>query len=95
MKLRISMEGVRVRLTAEECNDLRAGFVRFQAWGFAFSVVRGRGNVSSMVGWPENGELWLSEKDWRDFEAEPENGIVIRVEPPVVLEAERHGIRKE
>ncbi|WP_020087503.1 hypothetical protein [Hyphomicrobium zavarzinii] len=95
MKLRISMEGVRVRLTAQEFAELRAGFVRFQAWGFAFSVVRGRGSASSLVGWPASGEVRLSERDWRDFEAEPENGIVIQVEPPVVLEAERHGIRKE
>lgn len=94
MKIQISTEGLRLRLTYQELEQLPAIPVVLACEGFSWTLkVRG-GPGTTLEGWPTQPVLNLSEKDLKDLRAEPENGIVLTtLSPHVILEVDKRDRR--
>lgn len=94
MKIQITTEGLRLRLTYQELEQLPATPVLLRCKGFSWTLKAGGPPESTLEGWPTQSVLNLSHRDFNDLQVEPENGIVLsRLSPRVVLEVDKHGKR--
>lgn len=94
MKIQISTEGLRLRLTYQELEQLPATPVLLRCKGFSWTLKTGEAPQTTLEGWPVQSVLNLSHQDFHDLQAEPENGIVLsHLSPRVVLEVDKRDKR--
>lgn len=90
MKIQIMTEGLRLRLTYQELEQLPTTPVLLACNDFSWTLKAGGPPHSTLEGWPMQSVLNLSQRDFNDLQAEPENGIVLsHLSPRVVLEVDK------
>lgn len=96
MKITITENSVRIRLSYAELDVLSNQSLSLQCEGFSWCIQPSSVNGSHMTGWPVAAILHISQRDLNDLQAEPENGIALsHLAPPVVLEVDKRDRPKQ
>lgn len=75
MKLQISAQGLRLRLSRDDFRRLTTESLSLGCAGWMFTLERG--TLTVLENWPAAPHLRLSPRDFDDLSLEPENGIVL------------------
>jgi hypothetical protein len=90
MKLTLTSEGVRIRLTYAELEALTAEAIYMTCAGWEWTVQSTSGPISVLTGWPSFPLLKLGTRDFHALQAEPENGIILNtVTPKIIMEVDK------